>query len=347
MTTLNSAKIAVGILSFAHYHANFWSEVFKAGNVLVGIWDDDHERGREAAQRFDVPFFQNINDLFKRCTAVAICSQTNQHRQLIEKSARLGLAVLSEKPLSVSMSEGLKIKKCIDRYGTIFMQSFPKRFDPVSHYLKKLIDEKTLGKISLVRIRHGHFYGLDPEFCKRWYVQPDFSGGGALLDEGVHGADLLAWIFGLPQSVIGLISHEALGLGVEDLGIAIYKFSSGMVAELTASFSFAAADTSIEIYGSEGTVLVSAVDLASKEITSSGFVRLYQKSNSIREWQVIPITPQFKLGEFHHQNAHAFLKCLRENLKPPITIDDGLRAQLMVATAYRSAKTGKRIAITQ
>ena len=79
----------------------------------------------------------------------------------------------------------------------------------------------------------------------------------------------LCWLFGLPESVIATISSAVLGLGVEDTGLAVFHWADGLVAELASSFLFAAADSSIEVYGTEGTLLVSGVDLASRDITES------------------------------------------------------------------------------
>jgi predicted dehydrogenase len=66
--------------------------------------------------------------------------------------------------------------------GVLFMQSFPKRFDPASHALKRLIADGDLGRVHFVRVHHRHFYGFDPEFRRRWYVDPDKGGGGAWRD---------------------------------------------------------------------------------------------------------------------------------------------------------------------
>jgi predicted dehydrogenase len=330
------------VLSFAHYHANFWSEVFAARASLAGIWDDDPVRGREAASRFRADCFSDVDALLDRCTAVAICSETVRHRELIERAAARGLAVLCEKPLGVSIDDCERIARIVRASGIVFMQSFPKRFDPVSHFLRDTVSSGELGTITLARIRHGHFYGLQDDFRTRWYVDPAKSGGGALLDEGVHGADLLAWLFGMPDSVTAVTSSAALQLQVEDLGVATFAYPDGMLAELTSSFAFAAADTSIELYGTKGTVLVSGIDLASKDITTGGFVRRYRTSDPERRWETVALTPRFKIGEFHQQNALAFVGALETNEAPPITVDDGLRAVRMIMAAYRAAATGQR-----
>ncbi len=338
--------IRIAMLSFAHYHANFWVEAFRTlpDVEVIAIWDDSILRGREASSRFKVRFEPDLEKAIDAADAVAVCSETISHAPLIERAMAAGRAVLCEKPLAANFAEAARIEKAVRAAGVPFMQSFPKRFDPVSHELKRLVDTGELGKIRLVRIRHGHFYGLDPDFRERWYVDPALSGGGALLDEGVHAADLLCWLFGMPAGVTANAS-SSLGLKVEDQAIAIFDYVGGMLAEITASFTFAAADASIEIYGSEGTALVSGVDLASRDITPSGHLKTFSRAQSERVWTISPIVPRFKLGQFHHQNAIAFADALLRKEPPPVTLEDGLRSVRLIFKAYEAIRSGVRTGI--
>ena len=263
----------IAILSFAHYHANFWTEAFLADSDarVSCIWDDDHARGQDAADRFGLAFEPDLARALAGCDAVAICSETVSHLPLTQAACASGRAILCEKPMARTTAEAALMRQAIEAAGVMFMQSFPKRLDPASHALKALVDSGRLGRVHLVRIRHGHFYGLQPEFRDRWYVDPDKGGGGALLDEGVHGADLLHWFFGRPDSVTAEMTAPVAGLAVEETATALFRYPDGMLAELTASFLLAAADTSIEIYGTKATALLSGVDLASRDITSGGY----------------------------------------------------------------------------
>ena len=335
--------IRIAVLSFAHYHANFWTEAFLAEpDVKVSaIWDDDAARGREAASRFGVTFEPDLAKAIDGADAVAVCSETVKHVPLIEAAAARDRAVLCEKPIARDLADAKKIAASVRTSGIAFMQSFPKRFDPVSHELRRLVASGELGRIGMVRIRHGHFYGLDPEFAQRWYVDPANSGGGALLDEGVHAADFLCWTFGLADSVVASAS-SALRLKVEDQAIATFSWANGMIAEIASSFAFAAADSSIEIFGTEGTAIVSGVDLASRDITPSGFLKTFRRDQPAREWRVADLIPQFKRGQFHHQNAIAFAKALRTKTTPPVGLDDGIRALAMIEAAYSSIRSGRR-----
>ncbi len=337
--------LRVAVLSFAHYHANFWTEVFKASPsaTLVGIWDDDTPRGLASAATHGSVFNGDLDDVLAGCDAVAICSETARHADLIERAARAGCAVLCEKPLATSLAECDRIARAAADAGILFMQSFPKRFDPVNHELKRILDARELGRVGLVRVRHGHYYGLDAAFARSWHADPQASGGGTLLDEGVHGADFLRWMFGDPESVTAITSNALLGLGVEDLAIATYRYADGMVAELTTSWSFVAAENSIEVYGDKGTALIGGVDLASKDFCTTGWLRTY--AGGERRWRASDIVPRFKAGGFHQQNALAFIDALVRKTAPPVTLVDGRRALAMILAAYEAAATAREVKI--
>ncbi len=336
--------IRIAILSFAHYHANFWAEAFLAepGVELTAIWDDAEARGREAAQKFGVPFVPSLHDAIDAADAVAVCSENSRHAELVEIAAGAGRPILCEKPIAATLEQADRIVDAVAASGVMFMQSFPKRLDPVSHELRDMIASGRLGRIHLVRIRHGHFYGLADDFRDRWYVDPELGGGGALLDEGIHAADLLCWLFGMPESVVATTANALAGLRVEDGATALYSYADGMTAEITASFLFAAADTSIEVYGTHGTVLISGVDLASRDITEGRFMRSCTDAEGERHWVTHDVVPRFKLGQFHHQNAIAFAACLRGDRRPPATAEDGRNALLLILRAYDSARSGRR-----
>jgi predicted dehydrogenase len=333
----------IAMLSFAHYHANFWTEQFleTPGIKIACIWDDDTARGQEAASRFGLRFEADLDAAIAAADAVAICSETRAHLPLALRATAAGRAILCEKPTARGIAEAEAMADAVRQAGVLFMQSFPKRLDPASHALRALVAAGRLGRIHTVRIRHGHFYGLAPDFRSRWYVHHAQSGGGALLDEGVHGADLLCWLFGLPASVVATTSSALLDLEVEENATALFTWPDGMTAELTASFLFAAGSDSVELYGTEGTALLAGVDLASRDITPGPFLRVFSGSGE-RVWEAQDLVPQFKRGRFHHQNAIAFARCLLDGAPPPATLEDGRRALLMIERAYAAAATGQR-----
>ena len=337
-----SSKIRVGVLSFAHYHARFWSETFRDSPIadFIGIWDEDGARGKQAATSYGTRCWPELSELLQSCDAVAVCSETVHHLRLIREAVRYKCHILCEKPLATNLADCDLIEGLVREAGVTFMQSFPKRFDPINLELKRILDAGGLGTLAMVRVRHGHFHGLEPTFYKEWFVEPSLGGGGTLIDEGVHAADFLRWMFGEPTSVIAMKSNATLKLPVEDAALAIYKFPNGMLAEVCTSWSFAAANDSIEVYGTKGAVLISGVDLGSRDITEGGYLKLYYASPGTKRWTVSDIVPRFKTGGFHQQNAIHFLAALHEGKPPPITIADGRRALELILAAYRAIRSG-------
>ncbi len=222
-----SAPIRFGLLSFAHYHAGFWAEAVANHPEarLAGVWDDDRARGEAAAARHGTRYFAELGALLRECDAVGVTSETVRHADLVEEAARAGVHILCEKPMAATLADCDRIQRAVEASGVVFMQNFPKRFDPVNIELVARVQRGDLGQVVLVRIRHGHGGGHQPEFLRQWFVDPNLAGGGSLLDEGVHAADFLLWLLGPPERVTAVVSHRALRLQAEDTASAIYSFS--------------------------------------------------------------------------------------------------------------------------
>ena len=347
--------VRMGILSFAMYHANFWAQAIRESELatLAGIWDDDTRRGAEASRTYDASLRSDLDELLDDCDAVCITSETARHADLVERAAAHGCHILCEKPIATTLEECDRIAAAVERAGVSFMQSYPKRFDLVNHELKRLVDEGTLGRITFMRVRHGHLYGLLPgEVHTGWPQDPALSGGGSLLDEGSHGADFIRWMLGEPDAVMATVSHALLGHAVEDFGLAVFLYDDGPVCELSSSVTFAAGDNSIEIFGSRGTAVLSGVDLASRDVTEAGFLKVCilddkaLQDPATRRWTVSETTPGFKTTpRFHQQNPLQFIEALVKGVSPPNTIEDGRRALQMILSAYESARSGKTVRI--
>jgi myo-inositol 2-dehydrogenase / D-chiro-inositol 1-dehydrogenase len=338
--------LRIAILGFAHYHANFWAEAITAhpGALLARIWDDDMLRGVAGALRYRSVFCRDLSEVIRDVDAVAITSETADHEMLIKAAATHGKPILCEKPLAADLAQAKRIATVLDKNSVFFMQSLPKRLDPVNHALRDLVASGELGVIRLARVRHGHAHGLDPAFRAGWWTDPARSGGGTLLDEGVHAADLLRWLFGDPVEVSAMISASS-GLQVEDVAMATFRWTDGMLGEIVTGWTMVAAESSIEVYGTRGTVLVSGVDLASRgRHPEPGLsVCLDGSDRFIRRGPV----PRFTAGGFHQAVAAAFVDALLAGDPPPVALAEGLGAQAMIEAAYQAARTGRTTTVPE
>lgn len=341
-----SGPIRFGVVSFAHYHANFWAEAINAEPeaTLAGVWDDVAERGREAAERYGTRFYQTLGGLLRDCDAVGITSPTAHHADLVEEAAAAGVHILLEKPIATTLEDCNRIEQAVDRAGIRFMQNFPKRFDPVNHELVQIVRRGDLGTIALVQVRHGHFHGTDSHFQRQWFTDATLSGGGTLIDEGVHATDFLRWLLGeTGERVVATLSYHALSLPVEDTACAVYTFPSGALAAVTTSWTFQASEVSVEVYGTEGSALLSGVDLTSRDFAGAPYLRVFRRGEERGIWSGSQTVPGFKGGPlFHQQGPKHFLDCLRQGRRPVTGLEDGRQSLAMVLAAYRAARTGRQ-----
>ena len=336
-------SLKVAMLGTEHYHANFWTRAFlqSPDAEIAGVWDRDGRRAAAFAAQHGIEAKPELHGLVAASDAVAICSATNEHFALVEAAAAQGRPILCEKPLGVDRAQGEAIAGVVARSGIRFMQSFPKRFDPANHEIATLLKDEALGKVTLCRVRHGHSHGLSEEFKSAWFVDPARSGGGTLLDEGIHAADFLCWMFGTPQTAFATVSSPTLGLPVEDTAVATFRYANGMIAEVATRWCFAAADTSIEISGTEGSILLSGVDIASRPARDRDFLRVFRCDDGGGSWATSAVVPSFKTGVFHEYVAWAFVEALKNGSPMPVTIEDGIRALAVIEAAYKSAASGR------
>jgi predicted dehydrogenase len=340
-----SEKIRFGILSFAHYHANFWAEAINDSPhaELVGIWDDRAARGQAAAVRHGARFEPELGALLATCDAVGITSETARHAGLVEAAAAARVNVLLEKPMATSLAECSRIGQAIRNSGITFMQNFPKRYDPVNQELVSRVKAGELGKILAARVRHGnyHLLQLGDQAGGNWFTEPALSGGGALLDEGIHAADFLLWLLGEPRSTFALTSSAALGLHQEDTAIAVYQFPDGALAEIVTGNALLAAQESVEVYGTLGVALLSGVDLASKELAQPPYLKFYNQGEPRTGWQAAPIRPKFQGPDFHYGGPLHFIECLRTGQPPVVSFEQGWKSLAMILASYRAAQSGR------
>ena len=336
--------IRFAILSFAHYHANFWAQAINASDdaVLVGIWDDVQARGLRAAEEYATAFYGDIDELLDECDAVGITSETVKHADLVERAAAAGKHILLEKPMATTVAEARRIQVAVERAGIIFMQNFPKRYDPINHEVVGKVRSGDLGKVSMVRVRHGnyHLLNLGEDVHKHWFGDPALSGGGALIDEGIHAVDFLLWLLGPPQTVYATISSATLGLPLEDTALMTLTYASGVVAEIATSNTLVAAEESIEIYGTGGSAILSGVDLASRDFSSAPFLKFHRHGDPREQWDGSETVPYFRQGNFHQQGPLYFLRCISEGIAPVATLQEGLQSLMIVEAGYEAARTG-------
>lgn len=331
---MNNQPIKLGILSFAHGHANSYAATLPTmpGVTLAGIYDDNVQRGETAAQRYGVPFFAEANALLDQgLDGVMICAENAKHRPLIELAVGRTAHILCEKPIATTAEDGQAMIDLCRRTNTKLQIAFPVRFSPPIQWLKATLDKGELGQVFAVQTtNHGSMPG-------GWFVDKALAGGGAVIDHTVHVIDLLRWFWGAEVTeVYAEIGYNLLhpDLGIDDVGLLSFTLSNGIYGTLDTSWSRPKSyttwgDVKIEVTAEKGLVLVDAfrqhLSVSSNKVGKTHW----------RHWG-----SNMDLGL-----VADFVEMIRTGREPSISGVDGLRALEVALAAYRSAESGQPVKI--
>ncbi len=283
------------------------------------------------------------------------------HEEQIAKAVAAGKHIICEKPLSATREEAERISRAVEASGRTFGMIFNYRFIPALMQAKQMIDAGKLGEIYSFRAEYYHTGYQNPERPLSWRMEMDKSGGGAMVDLGVHVIDLIHYLFGGVAAVQGMtetyISERPVAKGAAEKGAVTVDdaawfnllLENGAKGTLEVS-RFATGtldDLNLVAYGSKGALRFSLMDSSylywfDAEEPAAG-IGGWSRLETVQRYPdaVLP-NPRSVTGwtRYHAENLYRFLKAVaaRELFSPGVA--DGLAAQRVLSTAYAAAESG-------
>ena len=345
-------KVRIGVLSHAHGHSNTYCRMMQDFDdaELVACWDDNEERGREAAAAYGMEFRSDSQAVSSdpNIDAVIITTETNRHAEFVEQAAEAGKAILCQKPLATTLEDCDRIIEVVRRTGVKFGVAFQMRQDPVNRKIKELVDAKAVGEIAVVRRRHcigvlnseGFFTGPT-----RWHVDP-VANVGMFFDDAIHAADWFYWTFGPAKRVMAEIDNVVTNVAPDDNGIALFRFESGAIGTLFNGSTTVAGVNTTEIYGSEGTIIQDYGDGPSTSVPRPPGARpLRMIRQGDADWQEFHLPIPASQGERIAAVPRPFIDYVRGLSDEHVSAEEGRKSVEMILGAYRSAREGRRISL--
>ena len=250
--------IRIGKISYWHVHA--WDYTKQAlehpDTVMAAVWDELPSRGREAAEKLGVPFYESLDDMLGSDTidAVIIDAPTNRHHEVIVAAARAGKHIFTEKVVAATLRETNGILAEVEKAGVKLTVSLPRLNDGYTLAIRDILERKLLGRVTLVRVRLSHD-GAIANWLPEHFYSLEQCQGGALIDLGCHPMYLTRLFLGEAPIDVAAQFGYVTGRDVEDNAVAVLSTASGAVGVVEAGFVNAHSPFSIEIHGTEGTLL--------------------------------------------------------------------------------------------
>ncbi len=247
----------IAMLSKWHVHADNYAAFVQAqpDARITCVWDEDAARGKAWGEALNVPFVACVDELLARpdVDAVIIDSPTSMHGELMVKAAKAGKHIFTEKCMCLTVKDCDEVISAVEKAGVIFTISFPQRARGRSLLVKKLIEEGTLGDVTLVRTRSSHNGALAGWLPDYWF-DPGTTGGGAMMDLGAHPMYLARWLLGRPARISSLFNTRA-GYAVEDNAVCVIEFENKAIAVTETSLISGMNPDTLEVYGTRGVLL--------------------------------------------------------------------------------------------
>ncbi len=186
--------------------------------------------------------------------AVLVCSPPDGHAEITLEALRRGRHVLCEKPLALTVAAAGEMVAAADAVKRTLKCGFNYRHHPGITLAHVWVSAGRVGRVVALHAVHGT--GGRPQFEREWRTQRDRSGGGILLDQGVHVLDLFRWFGGPFEEVVGAVSTAYWPIApVEDNAFAVLR-ADGLLATLHVSWTQWKNRFSLEVVGTDGVVAV-------------------------------------------------------------------------------------------
>lgn len=343
--------VQVGILGFAHGHVGAYCHEWKRrpelGISVVAGWDHDANRLGDAGRDVGLETVDDVDALLARpdIQAVIIGSETSMHADLVERAAAAGKAIVVQKPIALTMVEADRIVAAVTQFGVPFTVAWQMRVDPQNQEMKDLIQSGVLGKVFMVRRRHGLPMGLHASFADSWHVQPHHN-RDIWADDSSHPIDMIHWLLGEPETVTAELGSLFNPRIPNDNGIAVFRYADGLFAEVSCSFTCTAAENTTEIICERGTIIQSYGDVPSCNVprpADAPGLKWYLAEERAWKTSEIPSPPEH--GARIRGLAEPLAAFLHGERGPIATAEEGRTSLRMVLACYVSDREGRRTSI--
>ena len=341
--------IKVGVLGFAHGHVmtygKVWQEHPEYGVKIVAGWDHDAARCKTSCEAFGATPYAEVEELIAAdISAVVISCETKYHVDMVEKAAAAKKVIILYKPMALTMAQADRIVDAVNKNGVRFTMGWQMRVDTQNLRMKELIENGELGTLTLYRRRHAlntHEWG---NFADTWHASPELN-RDIFADDSSHPINMMQWLFGMPETVSCEMSTMVDPRVPNDTGVALFKYKSGMIAEISCQFTTTAAEITTEVYGDKGSIQQYWGDAPSTNKLPHGKNGLKYYHQGDADWTVSSIETPPQHGIRLGWQALPFAQFLKGEREPICTAEEGRDSLRLVLACYVSARTGERVSV--
>ncbi len=350
-------KLRVGIIgtgSISHSHMSGYRRLADTVEVVAAC-DIDEKKLNAYCDSYGIPSrYTDFREMMEKETldCVSVCTWNSVHKDATIAALRGGANVLCEKPMAMNSREAEKMIAVAKETGRLLQIGFVRRFGNDADALKDFIDHGVFGDIYYAKATYLRRCGCPGG----WFGDKERSGGGPLIDLGVHVIDLVRYLAGLPKPVSAfgvtynnlgpnratgaMQAWESKGKGiytVEDLTSAMIRFDNGLTVSVEASFNLNIKKDigNIELFGTQAGCRIDP-ELEMYTQMAGRFVNVSPAQSTALSFK----------GLFEKE-IQGFIDCVNGLVPCRAPAEDGLELMRIIDAIYESARIGRSVEITR
>ena len=306
---------------------------------LFAVMDTSFDVAKKVKEEFGAKnAFDTVESLLaiNEIDAVYIASPVFCHKEQAMLAADAKKHILLEKPMGLTVEESKEINDYCKSKGVLLGVGLMMRYSSYHQKIKNLISNGIIGEVVSMRAQLTCWY---PKMPGNWRQEKSKSGGGALMDMGIHCIDLLQYISDTKvEKVACFAQNQTFNYSVDDSAALLMKMSNGSTAYVDSNFNIPdnAAKCRLEFYGTKGSILaegtISQVECGEIKLTLSDSSKGYSaiQNRAGNDSMFIEV----ENGNMYEKEISDFSNCIIRNLSPSISGEEAIYVQKVVEKAY-------------
>ncbi len=277
---------------------------------------------------------------------VYIASPVNCHKEQAIDAARAKKDILLEKPICLDIADAQEVLRVCEEEGVKIATGFLMRFHAINAKIRELVQSGAIGQVVSCRAQFTCWY---PDIPGAWRQVKALSGGGALMDLGVHCIDLLQYIVGSKAKRVASFSRtNTFNYEVEDQASLMMELENGAFAYVESNFNVPdAVPSKLEIFGTGGSIVaygtLSQVEGGTIDVIAADSTAGYDAQQTRDEVKKLDVEVEF--GNMYTKELDSFGRSHRDGAPVEVPAADAVWAQRIIKAAYESQETDKIITL--
>ena len=336
---LHFAIVGCGMISSFHAAAIADTE----GAELIGACSRSRPGAERFAEEHGIRAYENFQTVLEddEVDAVSICTPSGNHAAQVLAALEHGKHVVVEKPMCLTLEDADKIVFSAEKHGLTVCSIAQLRYADASVALKNAIDNGEFGRLLSASLSMSYFRPQSYYDQAQWRGTVGGDGGGVLMNQGIHGIDMLCYLMGQPKEVSGFTATLMRNIEVEDTAAAIIRFENGAIADVNATVCASpSCSKRITIRGEKGTVVMVEDGIESWDLPTKCPVPIGERAGF-----AAAADPK-KISHVYHAREYAdFVKAVNTNDNVLIDAREGRLPLEVILGIYRSSREGIRVPI--